>query len=33
MTALVHMTDGDLKAIGIPMVNQRDLNCSMPFFF
>jgi hypothetical protein len=25
MTALVHMTDDDLKALGIPMVNPMKL--------
>lgn len=29
MTALVHMTDEDLKALGIPMVNQADLSAMM----
>ncbi|MBA0549252.1 hypothetical protein Golob_020297, partial [Gossypium lobatum] len=25
MTALVHMTDGDLKALGIPMVTLNQI--------
>ncbi|MBA0791301.1 hypothetical protein Gohar_015891 [Gossypium harknessii] len=26
MTALVHMTDGDLKALGIPMADNRSFS-------
>lgn len=32
MTALVHMTDDDLKALGIPMVNTNRLGHKMHSF-
>ena len=33
MTALAHMTDEDLKAIGIPMVKSMELPACRCFFF
>lgn len=33
MTAFVHMSDEDLKAIGIPMVKSMELPACRCFFF